>query len=76
MGYICPNPDPFNGFQKAALIEFSNDVREVFDFNDNSNTAEVQLGIERMTHLRQTTCTATAFRYARDVMLKTNKGLS
>lgn len=78
---LCPNPDPFFRdssafYNQAALIEFSDDVLEIFDFDDKADTSEVKSGIESMKYLMSNTCTAKAFRYARDTMFTSGKGLS
>lgn len=74
LGLLCPKSDPFNGFQQAALLQFSNTVREIFDFNDKSNTRQVQDGVTSMTHIGGPTCSATAFDYANNNMFTANKG--
>lgn len=74
LGLLCPKPNPFKGYQKAALIEYSTTVLEIFDFDDNSNTNEVQQGVESMTYMNGLTATATAFNYAKETMFKTEKG--
>lgn len=74
LGLLCPKPNPFKGYQRAALIQYSTTVLEIFDFDDNSNTNEVKQGVESMTYMGQLTATATAFNYAKGTMLKTDKG--
>lgn len=75
-GYLCPGPEPFKNslYHQAALIEYSNIVKEIFDFNDKSNTAQIQKGIRSMPYLRSSTCTDKAFKYAREKMFRTSKG--
>ena len=75
LGYLCPRPDPFaKGYQQAALIRFSTYVTEMFDFNDNINTQSVQNGILNMQYTGRSTCSATAFNYAKNTMFKASKG--
>ncbi|WAR04020.1 COCA1-like protein [Mya arenaria] len=75
LGMLCPTPDPFKGNQQAALIEFSSTVREIFDFNDKANTLAVQQGVKGMPYSGGSTCTATAFNYARNTMFTAAKVL-
>lgn len=74
LGLLCPDPDPFSQRQQVALIEFGSTVREVFDFNDNRNTQQVQDSIRRMTYMGGSTCSATAFNFANTNMFSTVKG--
>lgn len=74
VGLLCPSPDPFKGYQRAALIDFSDVVSEIFDFDDRRNTQDVQAGILGMPYMGQMTCTASAFNYARENMFTLAKG--
>lgn len=74
LGLLCPVPDPFNHRQQLALIEFGSTVRMMFDFNDNSNTQQVQDSIRRMTYMGGSTCSATAFDFANTNMFTTANG--
>ena len=73
VGLLCPNPDPFMTFQRAALIRFSSSVDEIFDFDDNKDTADVQYGITNMEYVGAGTATHLAFTYALE-MFTTAKG--
>lgn len=64
LGLLCPNPDPFKGYHKAALIDYSSTVVKQFHFKDKQNTYQVQQAIKAMPYLGQSTCTATAFKEA------------
>ena len=64
LGLLCPNPDPFKGYQRAALIEYSSAVVKQFHFKDKKNTFQVQQAIKAMPYFGQSTCTATAFKEA------------
>ncbi|WAR04019.1 COCA1-like protein [Mya arenaria] len=75
LGMLCPTPDPFKVYQRAALIEFSSNVREIFDFNDKANTLAVQQGVKGMPYFGGSTCTATAFNFARNTMFTAVKGM-
>ncbi|WAR04018.1 COCA1-like protein [Mya arenaria] len=75
LGMLCPTPDPFKGYQQAALIEFSSTVREIFDFNDKTNTLAVQQGVKGTPYSGGDRCTATAFNYARNTMFTAAKGM-
>lgn len=75
IGFLCPLPDPFKGYQRAALIEYSNNVDELFDFDANQDTAGVQAGINRMQYVGGSTCTATAFNYAKNTMFTPGRGI-
>ena len=75
LGYLCPTPDPFNVYQQAALFRFASSVTEIFDFNDKSNTQEVKDGIVYTRYTGGSTCTATAFNYAKNSMFSTAKGV-
>ncbi|WAR15140.1 COEA1-like protein [Mya arenaria] len=75
LGMLCPTPDPFKGYQQAALIEFSGNVREIFDFNEKANTLAVQQGVNGTQYSGGYTCTATAFNYARNTMFTAAKGM-
>ncbi|WAR23211.1 COCA1-like protein [Mya arenaria] len=75
LGMLCPTPDPFKVYQRAALIEFSSNVREIFDFNDKANTLSVQQGVKGMPYSGDSTCTATAFNYARNTMFTAVKSM-
>lgn len=74
VGFFCPAPDPFSGFQKAALIQFGSYVKEVFDFNDYNNTLDIQQGIRTILRMGGSSCIGKALTYAKDVMLQLDKG--
>lgn len=74
LGLLCPSPDPFDHIQQAALVEFSSTVREIFDFNDKGNTQQVQDGVRSMAYMAGSTCSATAFDFAKTNMFTTAKG--
>ncbi|XP_052264933.1 collagen alpha-1(XIV) chain-like isoform X1 [Dreissena polymorpha] len=76
LGMLCPISDPFDSrFQRAALLEYSSDVREIFDFDDKPNTKLVQQGVNSMPYMNAGTCTTTAFNYAYNNMFNTTKGM-
>lgn len=75
MGSLCPQPDPFNGSHRAALLRYSTDAQEIFDFDDNLDTSGVQSSIDSMTYSRGSTCTGKAFDYARTNMFTAAKGM-
>jgi len=64
---------PVYDFQRAALIRFSSSVDEIFDFDDNKDTADVQYGITNMAYVGAGTATHLAFTYALE-MFTTAKG--
>lgn len=74
LGMLCPSPDPFNGNQRVALIQYSNVVRDVFDFDDKNNTAEVQKAVRNMRYMGRATCTGSVLEHAKDRMLTMSRG--
>lgn len=74
VGFLCPLPDPFKEAHQLALLRYSSSVSEVFDFSKYTNTAGVQSGIAGMSYSGGSTCTASAFDYAKNAMFDTGKG--
>lgn len=74
VGLLCPHPDPFEKAHKLALLRFATSVSEIFDFNKYPNTAGVKSGIASMIYTGGSTCTASAFKYARETMFTAAKG--
>ena len=76
LGMLCPSPDPFKGSQRAALIQFSDHVRDVFDFNDKNSTAEIQRAVRNMRYMGKATCTARVLEHAKDRIFNVQRGKS
>lgn len=77
LGLLCPRPDPFNrknGFNRAALIQFSGKVIEEFDFAAKKNLADLQASIKSITYRGGSTCTGDAFEKAIH-MFTSSKGI-
>lgn len=79
LALICPVPDPFishgtSGYNRVALIQFSDTVAEEFDFNHNHNLAELKAAIQSVSFQSGGTCTGDAFYKAID-MFTTSKGI-
>lgn len=69
LGLLCPRPDPFNvnsnnGYNRAALIQFSSHVIEEFDFVATKNLVELQSSINSVRYRGGSTCTGDAFEKA------------
>ncbi|XP_052219828.1 cartilage matrix protein-like [Dreissena polymorpha] len=76
LGMLCPVPNPFDSnYQRAALLQYSSTVQEIFDFNDKPSTNLVQQGINSMIYDAGITCTGDAFNYAYNNMFTTAKGM-
>lgn len=72
IGLFCPVNEAFGcvSCHQAALIQFSTTVEKVFDFTDKFYTADIERSIRNLRPLRQNTCTAEAFRYAKTMIRK------
>ncbi|CAC5389948.1 unnamed protein product [Mytilus coruscus] len=78
LSLFCPVPDPFysnlhKAYNRAALIKFSNNVIEEFDFDDNHNLAELEAAIQSVSYKGGETCTGDAF-YKTVQMITSSKG--
>lgn len=78
LGLLCPSPDPFvsnsiYAYHRAALIQYSRNVVEEFDFDDNHNLAELKSAIQSVQFLSGSTCTGDAF-YKAIQMFTSSKG--
>lgn len=79
LGLLCPSTDPFISnkrtvYNRAALIQYSNNVVEEFDFNDNHNLAELKAAIQSVLYQGGGTCTGGAF-YKAIRMFTSSKGI-
>lgn len=79
LALLCPDPDPFDsnrlgGYNQAALIQFSDFVREEFDFDDNHNIAKLKASIKSVPFQSGGTCTGDAL-YKAIQMFTTSKGM-
>ncbi|CAC5389951.1 unnamed protein product [Mytilus coruscus] len=79
LSLLCPLPDPFNssihnGNNRAALIQFSDNVIEEFDFDDKHNMAELRSAILSVPYQNGNTCTGDAF-YEAVQMFLSSKGM-
>ncbi|XP_063398168.1 collagen alpha-1(XII) chain-like [Mytilus trossulus] len=79
LGLLCPSTDPFISnkrtvYNRAALIQYSNNVVEEFDFNDNHNLAELKAAIQSVPYKGGVTCTGDAF-YKAIQMFTSSKGM-
>ncbi|CAG2223327.1 unnamed protein product [Mytilus edulis] len=79
LGLLCPSTDPFISnkrtvYNRAALIQYSNNVVEEFDFNDNHNLSELKAAIQSVPYQGRTTCTGDAF-YKAIRMFTSSKGM-
>ncbi|XP_076115663.1 uncharacterized protein LOC143083278 [Mytilus galloprovincialis] len=79
LSLICPLPDPFdssvhNGNNRAALIQFSDDAIEEFDFDDKHNIVELKKAILAVPYQNGMTCTGDAF-YKAVQMFASYKGM-
>ncbi|VDI73894.1 Hypothetical predicted protein [Mytilus galloprovincialis] len=79
LSLLCPLPDPFdasvhNGNNRAALIQFSDNVIEEFDFDGNHDIAELKSAIMSINYQNGGTCTGDAFHKAVQ-MFTTYKGM-
>ncbi|XP_071121331.1 cartilage matrix protein-like [Mytilus edulis] len=79
LGLLCPSTDPFISnkrtvYNRAALIQYSNNVVEEFDFNDNHNLAELKAAIQSVPYQGGSTCTGDAF-YKAIQMFTSSKGM-
>ncbi|XP_052271370.1 collagen alpha-3(VI) chain-like [Dreissena polymorpha] len=61
-------------YHRMALLQFSNTVRVVFDFNDKPSTDLVRQGIQSMSHMGGDRCIGNALEYARG-MFTAAKGM-
>ncbi|CAG2188321.1 COL12A [Mytilus edulis] len=78
IGLLCPVPDPFNsrrlnGYNRAALIQFSTNAVEEFDFDDKHGIAELKAAIQAVPYQNGMTCTGDAF-YKAIQMFTSSKG--
>ncbi|KAH3846289.1 hypothetical protein DPMN_088588 [Dreissena polymorpha] len=71
---LCLIPNPFDRYHRMALLQFSNTVRVVFDFNDKPSTDLVRQGIQSMSHMGGDRCIGNALEYARG-MFTAAKGM-
>lgn len=75
LGLLCPLDNPFEqGFQHAAMLQFSSSVTEIFDFKTHKNTIAVKNGINQASYVGGKTCTNLAFQRVRD-MYSPEKGM-
>ncbi|XP_053383500.1 integrin alpha-X-like [Mercenaria mercenaria] len=75
MGMLCPDPDPFAQlYNHAALLDFSNSVMEVFDFNRYHGIAALKRALLSVPQIAGRTCTTKALDAASQ-MLATWKGM-
>ncbi|XP_063398169.1 collagen alpha-1(XII) chain-like [Mytilus trossulus] len=79
LGLLCPSTDPFISnkrtvYNRAALIQYSNNVVEEFDFNGNHNLAELKAAIQSVPYQGGNTCTGDAF-YKAIQMFTSSKGM-
>ncbi|CAC5389952.1 COL12A [Mytilus coruscus] len=79
LGLLCPSTDPFISnvhtvYNRAALIQFSSNVIEEFDFDDNRNLAELKAAIQSVPFKGGGTCTGDAF-YKAVQIFTSSKGM-
>lgn len=65
IGKICGTIGRGPQSNRAALINFSNEPHEIFDFDDYDNLADVQDAVRSLTPLANKTCTGNALEYAK-----------
>lgn len=78
LGLLCPVPDPFNsnrrnGYNRAALIQYSSNVVEEFDFDDQHSLADLKSAIMSIPYQAGMTCTGDAL-YEAIQMFTSSKG--
>lgn len=74
LAMLCPDPEPFGQlYNHAALIDFSDSVVEIFDFDRYHSTAALKRAILAVPKLSSQTCTTKALDTASQ-MLATWKG--
>lgn len=75
IGKICGKIGLVPQSNRAAMVIFSNSPREIFDFDDYNNVADMQDAVRNLPRIGGGTCTGDALEYAK-TMFTAGKGMS